>query len=70
MTYHKIKSDDGAVAISECLENNNTLLELNISHNKVSDNGIINIGKALQVNETLQLLNISYNKEINKNLKI
>ena len=36
-------SDDGAVAISECLKNINTLQELYISGNEVSDKGIISI---------------------------
>ena len=54
-------SDDGAVAISECLKNNNTLQKLDMSHNNISDNGIINIGKALQVNGKLQIFDVSSN---------
>ena len=61
VSYNDI-SDDGALAISECIKVNNTLQELNMSHNKVSDYGIINIGKALiQINATLQILDISHN---------
>jgi len=54
-------SDDGVVAISEYLKENNTLKELNISHNRISDNEIVNIDKSLQINTTLQMLNISHN---------
>ena len=54
-------SDDGAAAISEYL-NNNTLQQLDMSHNQVSCIGIIKITKALLTNKTLQVLDISHNK--------
>ena len=55
-------SDDGAVAISECLKNKNiSLQKLNMSHNKISDKGITIIGKALQENTTLKIFDISHN---------
>ena len=58
---HNNISDDGAVAISDCLENNDTVQKLDMSHNKISDNGISRISKALQINTKLQMFNISYN---------
>ena len=52
---HNNISDDGAIAISECLKNNSTLQELIMSYNKVCNSGVKSIGKAVQ------LLDISHN---------
>ena len=49
------------MAIGKYLQSNNTLKELNVSHNKVSNSGIISIGKALQLNTRLEIFDISYN---------
>ena len=57
---HNAISDDGAVAISEYL-NNNMLQHLNISHNLISVIGAFHISKALQINSALQVLVISHN---------
>ena len=66
-TLHKLKlcnyiSDDGAIAFSECLKANRTLIELDMSRNNITDKGASAIAKAIQVNTTLQRLNISHNK--------
>jgi hypothetical protein len=43
----------GAKAIAEALKKNNTLLELNLSYNKIDDDGAIAIVEALKENSTL-----------------
>ena len=55
--------DDGAVTIniSDGLKNNNTLLEINISHNNITNKGTKNITEAIQVNKILKKLNLSHN---------
>ena len=58
---HNNVSDDGAVAISECIKNNNTLQKLDMSYNSISNNGIIIVCEALKTNKTLQKINISHN---------
>ena len=59
---HNSISDDGAIAISKCLNNNDTLKELDMSYNEVSDKGIIYIARALRSNRVLQVFKISHNK--------
>ena len=54
-------TDEGAIAISECLKNNNTLQKLDISYNQVSDVIIINILEFLHINTMLQVLVVSHN---------
>ena len=55
-------SSDGAVAISECFKNNQTLQELDISNNRISDDGAVAISECLKNNNTLQKLNMSHNE--------
>ena len=49
-------SDVGAVAISECLVNNNILQELNMSRNQVSDKGITYLVKLYKIMHHLMYL--------------
>ena len=51
----------GAIAISECLKINKTLIELDISWDRITDKGALNIAEAIEINPTLQKLNISHN---------
>ena len=55
-------SDDGAIAFSECLKTNTTLIEFDLSENIITHKGASAIAEALMVNETLQKLNISHNR--------
>ena len=58
-------SDDGAIAFSECLKTNTSLIELNLSGNVIKCKGARAISETLMVNNTLQKLNISYNNLFN-----
>ena len=55
-------SDDGAIAFSECLKTNTTLIELDMSSNNITCKGASVIAEAIQVNTALQKLNISHNE--------
>ena len=55
-------SDDGAIAFSEYLKTNTTLIELDMSLNNITSKGASVIAEAIQVNTALQKLKISYNK--------
>ena len=50
---------DGAEAISEALKENRTLLELDISLNRIGLEGAKNIAKGMKENDTLQVLRVS-----------
>ena len=54
-------SDEGAIAISECLKVNSILQELILSHNNITSVGATKIAEAIQLRGTLQKLDISYN---------
>ena len=54
-------SDDGAIAFSEYLKTNASLIELNLSGNVITHKGASAIAETLMVNNTLQKLNISHN---------
>ena len=56
---HNIISDDGAVAISDCLTINNTLQELTLSWNSTATEGITKIAEAIAVNTCLHALDVS-----------
>ena len=58
---HNNITDEGAIAISECLKYINTLQKLDISYNLMSDFIIINILEALHINTMLQVLVVSHN---------
>ena len=57
-----ISDDDGAIAFSECLKTNTTLIELDVSWNNITCKGASVIAEAIQVNTALQKLNISSNE--------
>ena len=48
--------------LSECLKEDNTLLELNLRNKKITSEGAKKIGEALQVNTTLQTVNLFKNR--------
>ena len=50
---------DGAEAISKALKENRTLLELDISLNRIGLEGAKNIAKGMKENDTLQVLRVS-----------
>ena len=50
---------DGAEAISKALKENRTLLELDISLNRIGLEGAKNIAKGMKENDTLQVLTVS-----------
>ena len=56
---HSDISDDEAVTIYSCLENNNSLQVLDMSSTKITSNGARKIAEVIKVNTTLQILNIS-----------
>ena len=53
--------DDGAVAISKCLEHNYALQNLNMSDNEITLSGAMELVKAITASSSLQKLNISHN---------
>ena len=56
---HNRISDDVAIAFSECLKTNTTLIELDMSQSSIRYRGASAIAGAMKVNTTLQKLNIS-----------
>ena len=54
-------TDDQMSLFYDCLMNNSTLTELNLSSNQITDERAMRLAKAIQVNTTLQSLDISHN---------
>jgi len=48
----------GAEALGKALKNNRTLIELNISHNRMPEIAAQDIAKGLQVNDNLKVLRV------------
>ena len=61
LTFTKMTNDQMLI-FCDCLMNNSTLTELNLSSNKITDEGAVRIFEAIQVNTALQKLNISRNR--------
>ena len=59
LSYNNI-TDEGVLAITDFLKQNNTLKQLIMSHNKISGDGAYNLAKVIQSNTTLQKLDISH----------
>ena len=55
--------DHMVTCLSECLNENDTLLNLNLGYTKITSEGAKKIGEAIQVNTTLQKLDI-YNNQV------
>ena len=53
--------DFGGMALAQALQNNATLVELQISANQLSDAAAAAFGKTLQMNSTLEQLDLSWN---------
>ena len=51
---------DGTEALGKALKNNRTLMELDISHNRVSENGATSMANGIQQNDTLQVLRVRH----------
>ena len=56
-----IMTNDQMLIFCDCLMNNSTLTELNLSSNEITDEGAKRLAEAIQVNTTLQSLDISHN---------
>ena len=56
-----IMTNDQMSLFCDCLMNNSTLTELNLSSNEITDEGAETLIEAIQVNTTLQSLDISHN---------
>ena len=54
-------TDDEMSIFCDCLMNNRTLTELNLSSNKITDEGAKRLAEAIKVNTMLQSLDISHN---------
>ena len=54
-------ADHLVMCLSECLKEDDTLQELNMSYNKITNEGAKMIGEAIKVNKTLQKLDINHN---------
>ena len=61
-------SDDGAMALSECLKVNTTLIELKMSGNNITLKILSAIARYIEVNSTLQKLDISNSKISNSGI--
>lgn len=51
----------GAAAMGDALKTNNTLLELDLSHNRITEKGALAIAKGLEKNKTLRVLKMGFN---------
>ena len=51
--------NEGALAVGDCLRNNNILTELDITCNRITLDGAIAIAKGLDTNENLRILKVS-----------
>ena len=56
-----IMTNDQMSLICDCLMNNTTLIELNLSSNKITDEKVVRLAEAIKMNTTLQSLDISHN---------
>jgi len=56
--------DAGAYAISQALEENNTLEVLNLEENEIEKEGANDLAKSLAFNKKLKSLNLSYNPDL------
>ena len=54
-------TNDQMLIFCDCLMNNSTLTELNLSSNKITDEEVVRLAEAIKVNTTLQSLDISHN---------
>lgn len=52
-------AQDGSEAMGKALKNNRTLLELDLSHNRIPEAGAVAISQGLQHNDTLKVLRVS-----------
>ena len=59
ISHNEYLSDDGAIAISECLIKSNALQKLNLSWNMTAKKSINKIAGAIVVNTSLQMLDLS-----------
>ena len=59
---HNLLSDDGAIAFSEYLKTNTTLIELDMGNNNITCKGANRLAEATKVNSALQKLNVSHNQ--------
>jgi hypothetical protein len=60
MSYNGL-GNPGALGFADALKVNSTLLDLDISNNRITAEGAAFIGKALEVNDTLKVLRIGRN---------
>ena len=60
-SFDEYDADHLVMCLSECLKEDYTLQELNMSINKITNEGAKMIGEAIKVNKTLQKLDISGN---------
>lgn len=51
-------AQDGSEAMGKALKNNRTLLELDLSHNRIPEAGAVAISQGLQHNDTLKVLRV------------
>jgi len=61
-TQKETFSDNGIVLLCDCIKEDNTKQELNMSENNITNEGAIRIAEAIKVNKVLQKLDISRNK--------
>ena len=61
VSYNQL-SDDGAIAFSEYLKTNKTMIELDMKGNNITCKGASRLAEAIQVNTALQKLNIWHNR--------
>ena len=59
---HNRITDDGVLAIRDCLISNNTLCKLNVAKNNFTIKGINKLVDAIQVNTAIQELDVSHNQ--------
>ena len=60
-SFYEYDADHLVMCFSECLKEDDTLQELNMSNNRITNEGAKMIGEAIKVNKTLQKLDISNN---------
>ena len=60
-SFDEYDADHLVMCLSECLKEDDTLQELNMSYNKITNEGAKMIGEAIKVNKTLQKLCINDN---------
>ena len=61
---HQITHGEGAELLAGGLEENKSLVKVDLSGNNINTNGAAALGSMLEINNTLEVLNLSNNKLI------